>query len=68
MAKLKKGTTRPWMIELAEKHNIEVETVQHFYESLEYIPHHGSLRQRTIDFFDLYFQGIKEGVNGKNIN
>ena len=59
MAKLKEGTVSPWMIELAEKHHIETETVQKFYESIDYIPHKGSLRKRTEDFFDLYFEGVQ---------
>ena len=46
------------MLILAEKHNIDVETVRNFYESIEYIPHHGSLRKRTEEFFDLYFEGV----------
>lgn len=63
MAKLKEGTTRPWMLALAEKHNIDVETVQKFYESIDYIPHHGSCQKRTEEFFDLYFEGVNS--NGK---
>ena len=56
--KPKEGTVKPWMQKLADKHNIDVETVRNFYESIEYIPHHGSLRKRTEEFFDLYFEEV----------
>ena len=61
MAKLGRGPTKQWMIDLADKHDISVETVEEFYHSL--IPNRniGTFRKRTESFFDLYFEEVKEG-------
>ena len=61
MAKLGRETVRQWMIDLANKHDISVETVQGFYQSLEANRNLGPLRNRTESFFDLYFEGVHNG-------
>jgi len=52
---------KKWMIDLANKHNISVDTVQEFYLNL--VPNRtiGTLKDRTESFFDLYFEGVQEG-------
>ena len=63
MARSRNEKPQGWMMDLADKHGIDIETVQEFYLNL--IPNRniGTLKDRTIDFFDLYFEGIKEGTN-----
>lgn len=69
MARLNTENDQKWMQNLAEKHGIDVETVRGFYETThnsrsDRIFTGGSQltkRQRTESFFDLYFEGVKEG-------
>ncbi len=42
---------------LARKYEIDVETVESIYNSLDGKDKH----RRTVEFFDLYFEGVKEG-------
>ena len=62
MGRLKKEKELPWMEDLARKHGISLETVQGFYFSIN---GRGTcfrnMRERTESFFDLYFEGVKEG-------
>lgn len=62
MARSKKENEIPWMEDLARKHGISLETVQGFFNSVN---GRGTCfknkRQRTESFFDLYFEGVKEG-------
>lgn len=52
-----------WMVELAEKYEIDPETVLGFYNTVNYdYSRQMTKRQRTIEFFDLYFEGVKEGI------
>lgn len=62
MGRIKRGLVQPWMIKLAEKHNIDPETVRDYHDSLKPIPHI-SIRTRTEEFFDLYFEGRNESGN-----
>lgn len=51
-----------WMEDIAEKYGIEADTVLAFFNSFNY--NHArrqTKRQRTEEFFDLYFEGVKEG-------
>ena len=61
MAKSRRDSIKKWMIDLADKHDISVETVQGFYMSLTPNKYLGTLKDRTIAFFDLYFEGVQEG-------
>lgn len=54
-------TIKQWMIDLANKHGISVETVQEFYQDLEVNKSLGALRERTESFFDLYFEEVNHG-------
>ena len=62
MEKLRKEKNLQWMEDLARKHGISLETVQGFFNSIN---GRGTCfknkRQRTESFFDLYFEGVKEG-------
>lgn len=57
----KSESIKQWMIEIANKHNISVETVQEFYKNLEVDKNLGTLRERTESFFDLYFEEVNHG-------
>ena len=57
----KGGKIKQWMIDLADKHDISVETVRDFYLGLTPNKAIGTFQHRTESFFDLYFDGIKEG-------
>ena len=61
---VRSGKVRGWMMDVANKHDISIDTVFEFYMSL--IPNRniGTLRERTESFFDLYFKEVKEGNNG----
>lgn len=63
MARSKKENEIPWMEKLADKHGISLETVQGFYDSITYDhARKQTKRQRTEEFFELYFEGVKEGM------
>ena len=50
------------MASLAKKHGVSPETVEGFYDSIDGRgPYFQSKRQRTESFFELYFEGVKEG-------
>lgn len=53
-------TVQQWMVDLAEKHHISVETVQEFYLNLVYDRSRGPLKERTKDFFDLYYEEARK--------
>lgn len=63
MEKLRRySVVQNWMRDLAKKHDITVDTVFEVYRSLTQSGKHlGTLRQRIESFFDLYFEGVKEG-------
>lgn len=62
---VKKEEEREWAEKIADKYGIFPSTVLHIYKNLvgkiyrdeEYI----NRKQRTEEFFELYFEGIKEG-------
>lgn len=59
-------TVQGWMVDLANKHHISVETVQEFYSNPVYNKNRGPLKERTKDFFDLYFEEVrKDYSNGR---
>lgn len=62
MVKTRDKSIQKWIIDLANKHGISVETVYEFYMNLKYDHNKPPLKKRTIEFFDLYFEGIREGV------
>lgn len=50
------------MEDLARKHGVSLETIEGFYDSIDGRgTYFKSKRQRTESFFDLYFEGVKEG-------
>lgn len=50
------------MQNLAEKHGVSVETIQGVYDTMNGRgTYFKSKRQRVESFFELYFEGIKEG-------
>lgn len=63
MAKSKKEKDQSWMENLANKYEIGLDTVLGFYNSIDYRDriHKMNKRQRTESFFELYFEGVKEG-------
>lgn len=56
-------TVQGWMVDLANKHHISVETVQEFYMNLVYDRNKGPLKERTKDFFDLYYEEARKDCN-----
>ena len=61
MARSKPEMALPWMIDLANKYEVSPEVVLDFFNSISY----DSVRQitkrkRTEEFFELYFEGVKE--------
>ena len=62
MARLKRDNVQEWMTDLANRHHITVDTVFEVYRGLSQSGKYlGTKRQRTESFFDLYFEGVKEG-------
>lgn len=66
MARSKKENEIPWMEKLADKYGISLDTVLGFYDSITY-DHYDharrvTKRQRTEEFFELYFEGVKGGM------
>ena len=61
MKKKRPSEKQQWMTDLAEKHNISWETVHDFYMSLTPDSSLGTLKERTISFFDLYFEEVHNG-------
>lgn len=58
MSKRTKDVILPWMQNLADKHGIDAETVFEFYKSITYDTRRRQRkRERTEEFFDLYFEG-----------
>ena len=53
-------TVQGWMVDLANKHRISVDTVQEFYSNLIYDRNKGPLKERTKDFFDLYYEEARK--------
>ena len=53
-------TVKGWMIDLANKHHISVDTVQEFYSNLVYDRNKGKLKERTEDFFNLYYEEARK--------
>ena len=52
-----------WMEDLAEKYGLEADTVLAFFNSFNYnYARKQTKRQRTEEFFELYFEGVKEGM------
>ena len=63
MARSKKENEIPWMEKLADKYGISLDTVLGFYNSITYDhARRVTKRQRTEEFFELYFKGVKEGM------
>lgn len=62
MAKLRREKTAQWMIDLADKYHISLDTVEEFYQTLKPNRGLGTLRQRTESFFDLYFEGVANDI------
>lgn len=61
-----KNAIQSWMVELADKHGISVDAVVEFYYATTYDRSlHRTRRKRTEDFFDLYFEGVKENEDEK---
>lgn len=56
----KATSVQGWMVDLANKHHISVETVQEFYSNLIYDRSKGPLKERTKDFFDLYYEEARK--------
>lgn len=57
MSKLKHNNPPEWVIRLAAKHGIDVDTVISFYNSITAEHNRPTKAKRTIDFFDMYFEG-----------
>lgn len=53
-------TVQGWMVDLANKHHISVDTVQEFYSNLVYDRNKGPLKERTKNFFDLYYEEARK--------
>ncbi len=63
MARSKKENELPWMSQLADKYGISLDTILGFYDSITYdYVRRVTKRQRTEEFFELYFEGVKEGM------
>lgn len=53
-------TVQGWMADLANKHHISVGTVQEFYSNLVYDRSKEPLKERTKNFFDLYYEEARK--------
>ena len=53
-----------WMRDVAEKHEVDVETVACFYFNIVNKREGMTRRQQTEEFFDLYFEELRDEYKG----